>query len=134
MQSAVYGIVRFGQNKNIQINDVNREVREMERRLSFQVGDWVQGETWDKQRIYGYAVKLEDPEDIMKVYVVDSVNKKLVGRMIRVLSKSFQKVPDSTVEEEAPLAQLIDLALLTKDEEWFEQLTEQVNAIKKQYS
>ncbi|OLN22561.1 hypothetical protein BTO30_09550 [Domibacillus antri] len=105
----------------------------MGNKVHFQVGDWVKGETWDQQRIYGYTVKIEDPEDIMKVYVTDSVNNKLVGRMIRVLSKSFEKVPDSAPEE-APLAQLIDLALLTKDEKWFDQLTVQLEAAKKQYS
>jgi uncharacterized protein YpiB (UPF0302 family) len=106
----------------------------MKNKVHFQVGDWVQGETWDKQRIYGYAVKIEDPEDIMKVYIVDSVNKELVGRMIRVLSKSLEKVLDTAADEEAQLAQLIDMALLTKDEKWFAELTAQLHAVKKQYS
>lgn len=101
--------------------------------MQFQVGEWVQGETWDKQRIYGYIIKIEDPEDIMKVYIVDSVNKELIGRMIHVLSKSIEKVPDTVVTEEAALEQLIDIALLTKDEEWFERLIAQLKDVKEQY-
>lgn len=105
----------------------------MENNMQFQVGDWIQGETWDKQRIYGYVIKIEDPEDIMKVYIVDSVNRELIGRMIHVLSKSIEKVADTIVTEEAALEQLIDMALLTKDEEWFERLIAQLKVAKKQY-
>lgn len=105
----------------------------MKRNMQFQVGDWIQGETWDKQKIYGYVVKIEDPEDIMKVYIIDSVNKELIGRMIHVLSKSIKKVLDTVVTEGAALEQLIDMALLTKDEEWFEQLIAQLKVVKKQY-
>ncbi len=105
----------------------------MKNKIHFNVGDWVQGETWDKQKIYGYAVKIEDPEDIMKVYIVDSVNKELIGRMIHVLSKSMGKVPKADLEE-TQIEQLIDIALATKDEQWFGQLITQLQSIKKQYS
>lgn len=105
----------------------------MGKKAQFHVGDWVQGETWDKQRIYGYVVKIENPEDITKVYIVDSVNAELAGRMIRVLTKSLQPVPKQEPAE-AALEQLIDMALLTKDEEWFAQLYAQLEELKKQYS
>ncbi|WP_046173496.1 hypothetical protein [Domibacillus indicus] len=103
----------------------------MGNKAQFQVGDWVQGETWDKQRIYGYVIKIENPEDITKVYIVDSVNKELKGRMIRVLSKALQKVAEETPAE-AAVEQLIDIALLTKDEEWFGQLLKQLNELRTQ--
>lgn len=102
----------------------------MEKKL-FQAGDWVQGETWDKQHIYGYIVKLDSPEDIIKVYIVRSVNKELEGRMIRVLAKSLHHVPEQEPSSPA-LTQLIDVALLTKDEQWFEELTEQLRAQEKE--
>lgn len=105
----------------------------MGNKTQFHVGDWVQGETWDKQRIYGYVVKIENPEDITKVYIVDSVNEELIGRMIRVLTKSLQPVLEQEPAE-ASLEQLIDMALLTKDEEWFEQLSAELRKLKKQYS
>lgn len=105
----------------------------MGNKTQFRVGDWVQGETWDKQRIYGYVIKIENPEDITKVYIVDSVNKELKGRMIRVLSKALHVVPGQAPAE-AALEQLIDIALLTKDEEWFGQLLEQLQELRTQYS
>ncbi|WNS82241.1 hypothetical protein RRU94_16005 [Domibacillus sp. DTU_2020_1001157_1_SI_ALB_TIR_016] len=105
----------------------------MGNKVQFHVGDWVQGETWDKQRIYGYVIKIENPEDITKVYIVESVNKELEGRMIRVLSKSLQLVPEQAPAE-AALEQLIDIALLTKDEEWFGQLLKQLKELRTQYS
>ncbi|MCP3762364.1 IDEAL domain-containing protein [Domibacillus sp. A3M-37] len=97
----------------------------MKNKAKFNVGHWVQGETWDKQRICGYVINIENPEDIAKVYIVDSINKELPGRMIRVLSKSLQKVPEQAPAK-AALEQLIDIALLTKDEEWFKQLSKQL--------
>lgn len=97
----------------------------MKNKAKFNIGHWVQGKTWDKQRIYGYVINIENPEDIAKVYIVDSVNEELPGRMIRVLSKSLQKVPEQTLTK-AALEQLIDIALLTRDEEWFKRLSKQL--------
>ncbi|WNS78055.1 IDEAL domain-containing protein [Domibacillus sp. DTU_2020_1001157_1_SI_ALB_TIR_016] len=105
----------------------------MKNKLRFQVGQWVEGETWDKQRIYGYVVKVGKPADITKVYIVDSANEELRGRMIHVLSKSLQKVPEQTPVE-AAIEQLIDLALLTKDQGWFEHLSKQLCQLRMQYS
>ena len=105
----------------------------MERKEPFKAGHWIEGETWDKQRIYGYVVKVGQPEDILKVYVVHSANEELKGRMIHVLSKSIQKVSEQTPAE-AAIEQLVDLALLTKDQEWFEQLSAQLHKLRVQYS
>jgi hypothetical protein len=105
----------------------------VERKGQFKVGHWIEGETWDKQRIYGYIVKIGQPEDILKVYVVHSANEELKGRMIHVLSKSLQKV-SKQAPAEAAIEQLVDLALLTKDQEWFEQLSTQLHKLRVQYS
>ncbi|WP_050184190.1 IDEAL domain-containing protein [Domibacillus robiginosus] len=105
----------------------------MLRKEPFIVGHWVEGETWDKQRICGYVVKVGKPEDIMKVYVVDSDNKDLNGRMIHVLSKSLHQVLGHAPAE-AAIEQLVDLALLTKDQEWFAQLSKQLCELRMQYS
>lgn len=101
----------------------------MKNKTKFAVGHWVQGETWDKQKICGYVINIENPEDIIKVYIVDSTNQELPGRIIRVLSKSLQEVPEQE-SAKAALEQLIDIALLTKDEKWFKQLSKQLLKIR----
>lgn len=105
----------------------------MKNKINFNVGHWVQVKTWDKQSIYGYVINIEKPKDIAKVYIVDSVNVKLSGRMIHVLSKSLQEVPEQAPTE-AAIEQLIDIALLTKDEKWFKQLSNQLCKIRMQHS
>lgn len=102
----------------------------MRNKAKFNVGHWVEGETWDKQRICGYVINIENPEDIAKVYIVDSINEELPGRMIRVLTKSLQEVQEQGPTQ-AALEQLIDIALLIKDEEWFKQLSKQLCEIRK---
>src|SRR5687768_14137859 len=104
----------------------------MKNKAKFNIGHWVQGETWDNQKIYGFIIHIEDSESIIKVYIVDSINKKLHGRMIRVFSASLQKGPEQAPVK-AALEQLINIALLTKDEEWFKQLLKQLVEIETQY-
>lgn len=105
----------------------------MKNKINFNIGHWVQGETWDKQSIYGYVINIEKPEDIAKVYIVNSVNEELPGRMIRVFSKSLQEVPEQAPTK-AAIEQLIDIALLTKDKKWFKQLLNQLCEIGTQHS
>lgn len=98
----------------------------MREKKLFNVGDWVQGHTWDKQKIYGYIVKKDDSVDIVKVYIIDSVNADLKGRMIRVLAKDLQSAAKQAPSPSA-IEQLIDMALLTKDEQWFNELIGQLD-------
>jgi len=55
--------------------------------------------------------------------VVESDNEKAIGTYIWVPKKWTVKMPESTVSNERDLLTLIDLALLTKDEQWFMELS-----------
>lgn len=97
----------------------------------FENGDWVQGRSRDGELIHGYVETIDAIQGIVKVNVVESDNKKAIGKSIWLLNKSAEKLPDLTVSNESQLLSLIDLALLSKDEQWFMELSTKLAAIKK---
>ena len=97
----------------------------------FEYGDWVQGRSRDGELIHGYVETIDSIQDIVKVNVVESDNEKAIGKSIWLLNKSAEKLPDLSVNNESQLLSLIDLALLSKDEQWFMELSTKLAAIKK---
>jgi hypothetical protein len=97
----------------------------------FENGDWVQGRSRDGELIHGYVETIDAIQGIVKVNVVESDNEKAIGKSIWLLNKSAEKLPDLTVSNESQLLSLIDLALLSKDEQWFMELSTKLAAIKK---
>jgi predicted RNA-binding protein with RPS1 domain len=97
----------------------------------FEYGDWVQGRSRDGELIHGYVETIDSIQDIVKVNVVESDNEKAIGKSIWLLNKSAEKLPDLSVTNESQLLSLIDLALLSKDELWFMELSTKLAAIKK---
>jgi hypothetical protein len=97
----------------------------------FKNGDWVQGRSREGELIHGFVEAVDSIQEIVKVNVVESDNEKTIGKSIWLLNKSAEKLPDLTVSNESQLLSLIDLALLSKDEQWFMELSMQLAAIKK---
>ena len=97
----------------------------------FEYGDWVQGRSRDGELIHGYVETIDSIQDIVKVNVVESDNEKAIGKSIWLLNESAEKLPDLSVTNESQLLSLIDLALLSKDELWFMELSTKLAAIKK---
>lgn len=89
----------------------------------FKNGDWVQGRSRDGELIHGYVETMDSIQGLVKVNVVESDNEKTIGKSIWLLNKSAEKLPDLTVTNESQLLSLIDLALRSKDEQWFMELT-----------
>ncbi|WP_160725839.1 IDEAL domain-containing protein [Bacillus sp. USDA818B3_A] len=91
------------------------------------IGDWVKGQ-WDGGLIIGYIESQENPR-IVKVRIVTSDNNEIIGKTVSMLSVSIKKLPDSNVTNKAQIQNLIDLALLTGDEEWFIELSSKLKAM-----
>jgi predicted RNA-binding protein with RPS1 domain len=89
------------------------------------------GEVQRWELIHGYVETIDSIQGIVKVNVVESDNEKAIGKSIWILNKSAEKLPDVTVSNESQLLSLIDLALLSKDEQWFMELSTKLAAIKK---
>nr|WP_274855712.1 IDEAL domain-containing protein [Bacillus methanolicus] len=91
-------------------------------------GDWVKGKTRNGELIRGYIESVDYLQGIVKVHVIESDNKKTIGKTVGVLINWVEKLPVSTEINEEQILQLIDLALLTKDEQWFHDLSTKLNS------
>ncbi|MGE7185095.1 IDEAL domain-containing protein [Peribacillus sp. NPDC006672] len=102
----------------------------MENKNQFNNGDWVQGRSRDGELIHGFIETVSANREIVKVNVVESDNEKAVGKSIWIPSKWTEKLPDLEISTESHLLALIDLALLSKDETWFMELSGKLESIK----
>ncbi len=100
-------------------------------KFRFETGDWVQGWSSEGELIHGYIETADSNEGMVKVNVVESDNEKAIGKSTWIDNKWTKKLPDLTVSSESQLLTLIDLALQTKDERWFMELSKELASIKK---
>lgn len=89
----------------------------------FIIGDWVQGRSSNGELIHGYVETVDSIQEIVKVKVVESDNEEAISKSIWLQNKRSEKLPDLSVSNESQLLSLIDLALLSKDEQWFMELS-----------
>lgn len=94
------------------------------------VGDWVRGISNEGELIVGYIASLDDVEDVVTVIIVKRDNKYTMNEAISLYSKHVNKLPESKAVNKEQILYLIDLALLTGDEEWFIELSSKLNSIK----
>ncbi|MFK4377560.1 uncharacterized protein YpiB (UPF0302 family) [Bacillus sp. RC218] len=96
------------------------------------VGDWVRGISNEGEFIVGYIVSLDEVEGvvIVTVSIVKRDDKYTMNEAILLFSKHVNKLPESKVINKEQILYLIDLALLTGDEEWFIELSAKLNLIK----
>lgn len=90
--------------------------------LQLHVGDWVKAKSKNGELVHGFIEAVDHLQGGAKVYVVASDLEATVGRTIELLSATVEKYPVSTIETEEQTHDLIDLALLTRDESWFQEL------------
>jgi hypothetical protein len=98
---------------------------------SLVVGDWVKGKTHDGELIIGYVQTIDLSHGIVEVTIVTCDNEQSIGKTIKVLRKSVEKLQLSIFDNEEQLLQLIDLSLSTGDEEWFNELSIRLNSVRK---
>ncbi|MGE6259723.1 IDEAL domain-containing protein [Heyndrickxia sporothermodurans] len=94
------------------------------------VGDWVRGKSKEGELIVGYIESLDTIGGVVKVTVVKCDNKDTISKTISILSKYVKKLPDSKVINKEQILFLIDMALLTGDEEWFMGLSSKLKSMK----
>ncbi|NBD22931.1 hypothetical protein [Paenibacillus glycinis] len=98
--------------------------------MGFAISDWVQGRTKDGELIQGFITSLNERQNIATVYVVQSDHDAAVGTTVAVLSSWLKEQPTLQVlDYEEPIMDFIELALATRDSEWFAELTERLHAI-----
>ncbi|QHW30506.1 hypothetical protein GZH47_06340 [Paenibacillus rhizovicinus] len=98
--------------------------------MSFAISDWVQGRTKDGELIQGFITSLNEKQNIASVYVVQSDHDAAVGTTVAVLSSWLKEQPTLQVlDYEEPILDFIELALSTRDTEWFAELTGRLHEI-----
>ncbi|MFC3883619.1 IDEAL domain-containing protein [Bacillus songklensis] len=95
-----------------------------------EVGDWVKGKSRDGELIHGYIETIDPLQETVTVKVVECDHEEMIGKTIGMLNKGVKKLPVSTASNDEQLSHLIDLALLTRDEEWFMSLSAKLNSLR----
>lgn len=98
---------------------------------NLQIGDWIKGKSADGELILGYIDSVNDQEQFAKVMVVTSDNNEAIGKTIPIKQKQLKKIPNVQVINIEQLRSLIDVALITGDKEWFMELSDKLNSLKK---
>ncbi|WP_017727735.1 IDEAL domain-containing protein [Halalkalibacterium ligniniphilum] len=97
----------------------------------FVIGDWVKGKLKNGELLHGFIQTIDPIKDIIRVHVVACENEDTIGSTIGLPSNAVQLIPNTQVNNEEQIYTLIDLALLTKDEQWFNELTTALKTVEK---
>ncbi|MED3897499.1 MULTISPECIES: IDEAL domain-containing protein [Priestia] len=96
---------------------------------NLKVGDWVKGKSRNGELIYGYIQTINPSKKAALINVVKSDDEKMVGTTIGMMDGKIEKLPLQKTAHEEQILSLIDLALLTKDEAWFIELTAELKRV-----
>ncbi|KHF41575.1 IDEAL domain-containing protein [Halalkalibacter okhensis] len=90
---------------------------------TIEVGVWVKGKTTNGELIHGYVEKVNRVSETVKVKVTKSDNEEIIGKTIDMLHGTIATLPNEASRSVDEIRALIDLALLTKDDQWFQELS-----------
>lgn len=91
--------------------------------MKLEIGDWVTGNTADSELIHGFIESMDAMQDTFHIQVTHSDNEAVIGRLVELNRKAVKKLPEAAASNEAELMNWIELALMTKDEAWFAELS-----------
>lgn len=91
--------------------------------MKFEISDWVQARTDNGEFIHGFIETINQVQAIARIFVVKSDNEASVGKPVVVHVNVMKKLPDISYNEAEELESLIDIALSTWDEQWFNELS-----------
>ncbi|CQR47562.1 IDEAL domain protein [Paraliobacillus sp. PM-2] len=105
---------------------------EMNDKYAIQIGDWVRAKSSKGGLIHGFVEKNELDHNVIQLRVVASDNKMLTGQSIQINQSKIDRLSSEFSKTENQIHVLIDMALETHDEDWFNDLVAQLNQLKKQ--
>jgi len=98
--------------------------------MRLEISDWVQGKTSEDELIRGFVESIDRVHGIARVNVVQSDHEAAIGTIVGMREQWLKRLEVISMEEQAPLLNFIDMALATRDEEWFAELSEKLAAVK----
>ncbi|WP_239614871.1 hypothetical protein [Cohnella mopanensis] len=97
--------------------------------MKVEISDWVLAKTKNGELIHGFVEDLDDQQGMATVYTVKSDNVESVGKPVVVRERWLRKLPDYSPHDSEAIRSLIDIALSTRDEHWFQELTSKMASI-----
>lgn len=104
---------------------------EINQNTSLQIGDWVRAKSSKGILMHGFVEKNELDHNVVQLRVVASDNKMLTGQSIQINQSKINRLSSDFSKTENQLNALIDIALETRDEDWFHDLVSQLNNLKR---
>lgn len=95
---------------------------------SFQIGDWVSGTSLKDERFRGYIEEIHDT-GYVTIRIIESDHKEAIGKVSKSHLQRIKKLDISPIQSIGQLQNLIDLALINQDKEWFMELTAELKKL-----
>ncbi|TDF95530.1 hypothetical protein [Paenibacillus piri] len=93
-----------------------------------QIGDWVSGTSFLDERFIGYVESIGG-NGTVKVFVTQSDHQEAIGEWVEGSLAKLDKLDDYVPNELSDLQSLMDLALMARDEAWFNELAGALRAV-----
>jgi hypothetical protein len=100
------------------------------KQTQIQPGDWVSGTTVHDERIRGYVETISKNLESALVRVTQSDRERIVGRVTESFVSKLELLKVDAGLDEKSLYDLIDIALLVRDKQWFTELTSALEAFR----
>lgn len=101
---------------------------------NFSLGDWVKAKTVEGELVIGYIEGVNDDSKTAKIRAVQTEQASIAGRTIETFLRSVSALPYTPILMKEDAAELIDLALQTRDEKWFMELTASLSRLEQKFS
>ncbi|WP_189006943.1 hypothetical protein [Paenibacillus marchantiophytorum] len=92
--------------------------------MSVKISDWVMATTNEDELIHGFVQSMDSRHGVARIYVIASDHDSAIGKVMEVAQQDMKKLPVATFDIEDQVKSLIDIALTTRDELWFMELTD----------
>ncbi|MBN8210095.1 IDEAL domain-containing protein [Bacillus sp. NTK071] len=106
-------------------------MNQLHQQSQYQKGDWVTGKSVHDELIHGYVESVNNYLGTIKIFVLECDNPETVGKTIETFQNRISQLEEPDFEkDESYLLNLIEVSLITKDKEWFMELSEQLNQLR----
>lgn len=100
------------------------------KQLTMNIGDWVKGVSINDERFRGYVEWISAKHDNVKVRVTQSDHIHVIGKVIHSQKRKLSLLADESFSGERWLQDLIDVALISGDRNWFIELSNELQQLR----
>lgn len=96
---------------------------------SFQIGDWVSGTSFKDERFRGYIEDIQNDSGYVTIRMVETDHKQAIGKITKSHIKKLKKLKFNPFYSIGQILNLVDIALINRDEKWFMELTTELKRL-----